>query len=249
MGLLDGKLAVVTGAGSGIGAAIARRFADEGARIIAVDINEAAANAIVDELKSKGTEAWAATVDVGSREAVNEFAKGVMARHRGIDILVNNAGIAPRAGLDDDHFVATWDRVISVNLSGQFDMTNAFVPALKESKGNVIYTASIAAFIAPRSSAGYGAAKAGIVSLTKYMARELGKYGVRANAIAPGVIVTPMTDTSRNTAGGQKHLDRVPLQRNGEASEIAGPAVFLASELASYVTGVTIPVDGGFLAV
>lgn len=249
MGLLDAKLAVVTGAGSGLGAAIARRFVREGARVIAVDINRTAAEAIAEEIRAAGGEAWAAGVDVGDRQAVNEFAEGVVARHGAVHVLVNNAGIAPRAKIGDDNFVETWDRVIAVNLNGQFDMTTAFIPALKQGKASVIYTASIAAFIAPRSSAGYGAAKAGIVSLTKYMARELGKFEVRVNAIAPGVIVTPMTDHTRDTAGGTKHLDRVPLGRNGEADEIAGPAVFLASDMASYVTGVTIPVDGGFLAV
>ena len=106
------------------------------------------------------------------------------------------------------------------------------------------YTASIPAFIAPGSSPGYGAAKAGIVSLTKYMARELGKYGVRVNAIAPGIMITEMTQGRR----GLK-LDRVPLGRNGNPEEVAGPAVFLASDMASYVTGVTLPVDGGFMAV
>ena len=249
MGLLDGKLAVVTGAGSGIGAAIAQRFAEEGAQVAVVDINGDAANSVAEAIKSTGAKAWSATLDVSDRDAVNAFARDVTGRHPKVDVLVNNAGIAPRAKIDDEHFVSTWDKVISVNLNGQFDMTNAFIPAIKAARGNIIYTASIAALIAPRSSAGYGAAKAGIVSLTKYMARELGPFGVRVNSIAPGVIVTPMTDISRNKPGAQKHMDRVPLERNGEASEIAGPAVFLASDLASYVTGVTIAVDGGFMAV
>ncbi len=128
-------------------------------------------------------------------------------------------------------------------------MTYAFLPALRREGGSIIYTASIAAFIAPRSSAGYGAAKAGIVSLTKFMARELGKDGIRVNALAPGVMITPMTKGSRDSAKGQQHLERVPLGRHGNADEIAGPAIFLASDMSSYVTGVTVPVDGGFLVV
>jgi len=202
MGLLDGKLAVVTGAGSGIGAAIARGFAREGARVVVVDINGAAATAVAKEIKAVGGEAWSETVDVGDRKAVRAFAERMSSAHGAIHVLVNNAGIAPRSSVDDDNLAEVWDRVIAVNLNGQFDMTHAFIPALKKDGGSIIYTASIAAFIAPRSSPGYGAAKAGIVSLTKYMARELGKYGIRVNALAPGVIATPMTDQTRDTPGG-----------------------------------------------
>ena len=249
MGILDGKLAVVTGAGRGLGAAIAKGFAHEGAKVVVVDLDAETANRVAQELQSEGHDAWSYALDIGDRQAVYSFAERVTADHGDVQILVNNAGIAPRVSIDDDEFVAAWDQAIAVNLNGQFDITYAFLPALRRGGGNIIYTASIAAFIAPRSSAGYGAAKAGIVSLTKFMARELGKDGIRVNALAPGVMITPMTEGSRDSTKGQKHLERVPLGRNGSADEIVGPAIFLASDMSSYVTGVTVPVDGGFLAV
>ena len=249
MGLLEGKFAVVTGAGRGIGAAVAKGFSREGARVLVVDIDGGAAEEVAKEIKAAGGDATGAALDVSDRKAVYEFAKRITDEHGALHILVNNAGIAPRVSVDDETLTESWDKVISVNLNGQFDMTYAFIPALKKEGGSIIYTASIAAFIAPRSSPGYGAAKAGIVSLTKYMARELGTHGIRVNALAPGVIKTAMTEGSRDTEKGKSHLARVPLGRNGEADEVAGPAIFLASDMASYVTGVTIPVDGGFLVV
>lgn len=244
MGLLDRKLAIVTGAGRGLGAAMATRFAAEGARVLVVDVDAAAADRLAAQIKAAGHEAWGHALDICDRKAVAAFADQVEAEHGAVHVLVNNAGIAPRVSIGDPGFVEAWDSVVAVNLTGQFDMTCAFVPLLKKESGCVIYTASISAFIAPGSSPGYGAAKAGIVSLTKYMARELGKYGVRVNAIAPGIMITEMTQGRR----GLK-LDRVPLGRNGNPEEVAGPAVFLASDMASYVTGVTLPVDGGFMAV
>ena len=204
-----------------------------------------AAAEVAKEIRAAG-DATGAALDVSDRKAVYEFASG-SSMSTAPPYSVNNAGIAPRVSVDDEHLTKA-DKVISLNLNGQFDMTYAFIPALKKEGGSIIYTASIAAFIAPRLP-GYGAAKAGIVSLTKYMARELGTHGIRVNALAPGVIKTAMTEGSRDTEKGKSHLARVPLGRNGEADEVAGPAIFLASDMASYVTGVTIPVDGGFLVV
>ncbi|MHA6689601.1 SDR family NAD(P)-dependent oxidoreductase [Devosia sp. A449] len=244
MGLLDGKLAMITGAGRGLGAAMARGFAEAGAGVIIVDRDADAAANMAAELQATGAESWGYALDVSDRKAVAAFAEQIAADHGRLNTLANNAGIAPRVSLGDAGLVEAWDNTININLTAQFDMTCAFIPLLKQSRGNVIYTASISAFIAPGSSPGYGAAKAGIVSLTKYMARELGKDGVRVNAIAPGIMLTEMS------AGRQgDKLNRVPLGRNGNPEEVAGPVVFLASDMASYVTGVTLPVDGGFMAV
>jgi meso-butanediol dehydrogenase / (S,S)-butanediol dehydrogenase / diacetyl reductase len=141
-----------------------------------------------------------------------------------------------------------WDHVIDVDLNGQFAMTIALLPGLKKQGSSVIFVASIAAFKASRSSAAYGAAKAGVRSLVQYFAVELGPLGVRVNGLAPGRMLTDMTLDSVKGPGGAKFLERVPLGRGGDAREIVGPAVFLASAMSSYVTGATIPVDGGCLA-
>ncbi|MEY2891031.1 MAG: hypothetical protein RJA98_939 [Pseudomonadota bacterium] len=245
---LSGKTAAVTGAGRGLGAAIAIGLAAEGAHVLVVDMDRAAAEAVVVQIKASGGEASAETLDISDREAVLAFGRRVVAQHGTIDVLVNNAGISPRVTLDDPNLMQMWDKVIDVNLNGQWDITVALLPALKHAGASIIFVASIAAFTAPRSSAAYGAAKAGIRSLVQYFARELGPIGVRVNALAPGRMLTDMTYDAVKTPAGAKFLERVPLGRNGEAHEIAGPAVFLASEMSSYVTGVTIPVDGGFLA-
>jgi meso-butanediol dehydrogenase/(S,S)-butanediol dehydrogenase/diacetyl reductase len=248
MTLLSDKIAVVTGAGRGLGAAIAEGLAAEGAHVLVVDLDPGAAKAVVDKIQAAGGKATAEELDISSREKVLDFGQNVVERFGTIDVLVNNAGISPRVKLDDENLMQMWDRVIDVNLNGQWDMTIALLPALKKQGASLIFIASIAAFTAPRSSAAYGAAKAGVRSLVQYFARELGPFGVRVNALAPGRMLTDMTFDAVKGSAGAKFLERVPLGRNGEASEIAGPAVFLASSMSSYVTGVTIPVDGGFLA-
>ena len=248
MGLLAGKVAVVTGAARGLGAAIAEEYATQGAHVVVVDRDGAAAQALVEKITASGGKASAEQLDISEREAVFACGQRIIDRFGTIDALVNNAGISPRVKLDDPNLMEMWDKVIDVNLHGQWDMTIALLPALKKQGASLIFVASIAAFTAPRSSAAYGAAKAGVRSLVQYFARELGPYGARANALAPGRILTDMTFEAVKGEAGAKFLERVPLGRNGEAHEMAGPAVFLASDMSSYVTGVTIPVDGGFLA-
>jgi NAD(P)-dependent dehydrogenase (short-subunit alcohol dehydrogenase family) len=247
--LLKGKLAVVTGGGRGLGAAMAKGFAEQGARVVVIDLDPATASSTAQEIVAAGGQAWGEALDVSDRDAVMRCAERVVKQHGAVHVLVNNAGISPRVPLAAENLPEMWDKVLSVNLDGAFNTTIAFIPALKQEGGSIIYTASIAGYIAPRSSAAYGAAKAGLRSLTKYMARELAPFGIRVNALAPGVMVTDMTTESIKSPGGSKHMQRVPMARNGEAREMAGPAVFLASDMSSFVTGVTIPVDGGFLAV
>lgn len=249
MPLLDGKNALITGAGRGLGAEMARHFAREGARVVVVDIDGDAAAGVAADIVAQGGTARAETLDISVRANVLAFAELYSGDLGPIDVLVNNAGICPHAKLDDPDLIEKWDRVIDVNLRGQWDMTIALLPALRKPGASVIFTASIAAFTAPRSSAAYGAAKSGIRSLIQYFARELGPDGVRVNGLAPGRMITDMTFASATAPGGDGFLDRVALRRNGEASEIGGPAVFLASSMSSYVTGVTLPVDGGFLAI
>lgn len=249
MHLLPEKIAVVTGAGRGLGAAIAEGMAAEGAHVIVVDMDGVATKSVADKIQKAGGKATAEQLDISERENVMLFGQKIIDRFGTIDILVNNAGISPRVRLDDPNLMDKWDQVINVNLNGQWGLTIALLPALKKKDASLIFIASIAAFTAPRSSAAYGAAKAGIRSLVQYFANELGPSGVRVNALAPGRMITDMTAASAGTPAGMKFLERVPLRRNGDASELAGPAVFLASSMSSYITGVTIPVDGGFLAV
>ncbi|MCA0206921.1 MAG: SDR family oxidoreductase [Proteobacteria bacterium] len=248
MALLTGKTAVVTGAARGLGYAIARGLAAEGAHVVVVDRDADAAAEAVETLRAEGGSAEPVALDIGSREAVFAFGRDLHQRLGKVDVLVNNAGIAPRVRLDDANLMEQWDRVIDINLKGQWDVTIGLLPALRHAGASIVFVASIAAFTAPRSSAGYGAAKAGVRSLVQYFAAELGPEGVRVNGLAPGRMLTDMTFEAVKLPSGAKFLDRVALKRNGEADEIAGPAVFLASSMSSYVTGVTLPVDGGFLA-
>ena len=243
---LAGKRAVVTGGGRGLGSAIAIGMAAEGAHVLVVDRNREAADDIVSQIKASGGSASAETLDISDRDAVMAFGGRMLEQYGQIDVLVNNAGIAPRIKLDDPNLMQMWDQVINVNLTAQWSITVALLPTLKHAGASVIFVSSIAGFTAPRSSAAYGASKAGVRSLVQYFARVLGPLGGRVNALAPGRMKSDLMTVTGEA--GEKFLQRVPLGRVGETDEIAGPAVFLASDMSSYVTGVTIPVDGGYLA-
>jgi NAD(P)-dependent dehydrogenase (short-subunit alcohol dehydrogenase family) len=243
---LSGKTAVVTGGGRGLGSAIATALAAEGAHVLVVDRNREAADVVVAQIKASGGSGSAETLDISDREAVMAFGSRTLERYANIDVLVNNAGIAPRIRIDDPNQMQMWNQVINVNLTGQWDMTVALLPGLKHVGASVIFVSSIAGFTAPRSSAAYGASKAGVRSLVQYFARLLGPLGGRANGLAPGRMKSDLMTVTGEA--GEKFLQRVPLGRVGETDEIAGPAVFLASDMSSYVTGVTIAVDGGYLA-
>jgi len=246
MSKLSGKTAVVTGGGRGLGSAIATALAAEGAHVLVVDRNREAADEIVAHIKAAGGAASAETLDVSDRAAVMAFGGRMFEQYGKIDVLVNNAGIAPIVKLSDPNLMQMWDQIIGINLTGQWDMTVALLPTLKHAGVSVIFVSSIAGFTASRSSAAYGASKTGIRSLVQYFARVLGPMGGRVNALAPGRMKSDLMTVTGEA--GEKFLQRVPLGRVGETHEIAGPAVFLASDMSSYVTGVTIPIDGGYLA-
>jgi len=246
MSRLTGKTAVVTGGGRGLGSAISTAMAEEGARVLVVDRNREAADEIVAQIKAAGGAASAETLDVSDRAAVIAFGSRMLLQYGKIDVLVNNAGIAPMVKLNDPNLMQMWDQIIGVNLTGQWDITVALLPTLKHAGASVIFLSSIAGFTASRSSAAYGASKFGVRSLVQYFARVLGPTGGRANALAPGRMKSDLMTVTGEA--GEKFLQRVPLGRVGETHEIAGPAVFLASDMSSYVTGVTIPIDGGYLA-
>ena len=238
--LLDGKLALVTGGGSGIGEGIARAMAENGARVIVADVNAEGAARVAASIGGEHH-----VLDVSDRAACDALAGKVGP----ISVLVNNAGIIRRGKLEADTARADWDATMAVNLDGPYNMVTAFLEQLKATKGSVINIGSMQSFVALPNSAAYTASKGGVRALTKALAIELSPQGVRVNAIAPGMIATPLNAAARQNPDYMANFSqRIPLGRLGDPADIAGPAVFLASDLARYVTGVTLPVDGGFLA-
>ena len=243
-GLLQGKLALVTGGGSGIGEGIAIAMAAAGARVIVVDVNLAGAQRVAGAIG--GGVAFA--LDVTDRPAVDALAAKVQADLGPVSVLVNNAGIMRRGKVDDASARADWDATLSVNLDGPFIVTTAFLDQLKATRGSVINIGSVQSFVAVLNSAAYTASKGGLRTLTKALAIELSPLGVRVNAIGPGLIATALNEKPReNPDYVGKMLPRIPLGRPGLPDDIGPPAVFLASDMARYITGVTLPVDGGFL--
>lgn len=249
MHLLKDKLALITGAAGGLGSGIARGFVQEGARVIIADVDEDRAAKATEALAQHGAQAWSVRLDVRDRSGVHACAAELEARLGPIDILINNAGISGRARIDDPQSEEVWDRLIDVNLQGLFNVTHAFVPALKKTQGCIVNLSSIVAFVSGISSAGYVASKGAVRSFTQALARDLAPFGVRCNAIAPGFMLTDMVKPQLANPGGTDwYMKRAPMGRGGEVEEIAGPVIFLCSAMATYVNGVVLPVDGGFLS-
>ncbi|HWI27507.1 MAG TPA: glucose 1-dehydrogenase [Stellaceae bacterium] len=245
-GLLKGRVALVTGAGSGIGEGIARGMAEAGARIIAVDIKGDAAERTA---RSIGGEARSFACDVGDPRACDALAAAVAREVGAISVLVNNAGVIRRGKVEDAAARADWAATLRVNLDGPYLMTTAFLGQLKSTRGAVVNIGSIQSFVALPNSAAYTSSKGGVRALTKALAIELSPQGIRVNAIGPGLIATPLNAKARENPDYMKNFEgRIPVGRIGTPEDIAPVAVFLASDMARYVTGVTLPVDGGFLA-
>ncbi|KAG1271613.1 hypothetical protein G6F66_013528 [Rhizopus arrhizus] len=243
------KRVLVTGAGRGLGATIAHGFAGQGATVIVADIDAALAAGTAQAIRDAGGHAVDARLDVTDAGAVRAFAAHCAARHGNLDILINNAGISARAPFDDPQTPAIWDRVMQVNLQGTFNVTHAFVEQLKATRGAIVNLCSIVAYGCGISTAGYVVSKGGVRSFTEVLARDLGPHGVRVNSVAPGLMETDKPAGQRAQANGTDwYMERAPLARAGRADEIVGPVLFLASDLASYVNGVVLPVDGGSLA-
>ncbi|VIO76789.1 2-dehydro-3-deoxy-D-gluconate 5-dehydrogenase [Bradyrhizobium ivorense] len=248
--LLAGKRALVTGAAHGNGRAIAVGLAAHGADVVVTDIDLAGAERTAGDIRERGRAAWPFELDVSDAEACHALAQRTAREIGPIAILVNNAGIIIREGIDSPRAQDNWRRVLDVNLTGTFNVTHAYLPALRETRGAIINLGSVASFVGVADTLGYAPSKGGVKLLTQALARELAADGIRVNAIAPGVIATAMTEATRNDpARLAGFIGRTPLGRVGQPEELVGPVVFLASELASYVNGVTMPVDGGFLAV
>lgn len=245
MGLLEGKVALITGAARGIGKAIALKFAAEGADIAFTDlvINETAEET-VRELESCGRKVRAYASNAADFEETHKVVKNVFADFGRIDILVNNAGIT-KDGLMLKMTESQWDAVIAVNLKSAFNFIHACNPIMMRQKsGSIINMSSVVGVHGNASQCNYAASKAGLIALAKSIGQEMGRKGIRANAIAPGFIDTPMTQELPQEVRNE-WIQRIPLRRGGKVEDIANVAVFLASDLSSYVTGQVIQVDGG----
>lgn len=246
----NGQVVLVTGSGQGNGAAIARAFGEAGAKVAVVDRNRETAQAVAAQIESAGSSAAAFELDVSDAGACAALAGAVHARLGPVNVLVNNAGILIRGAFGEGDSLGDWSRTLAVNLSGPYHMVLALLEQLKATRGCVLNVASIQSFVATPNSAPYTASKGGVAQLTKALASELAAHGIRVNAIAPGFIATPMTQTTLADAEKTARLlAHVPMKRPGEPGELAGPALFLCSAQASYVTGAILPVDGGYLSI
>jgi NAD(P)-dependent dehydrogenase (short-subunit alcohol dehydrogenase family) len=251
-GLLENYIAAVTGAGSGIGRAIALGFAREAATIAALDINGETAAKTAADIHAAGGKARDFTLDVTDAKACRNVAAKIAGELGAVSILVNNAGINrrnPFAG-DADAVIKDWQDIMAINLNGVFNVTHAFLGALRATKGRIINIASIQSFMHVRTpnSPAYTTSKHGVLGFTRALAAELGKDGVRVNAIGPGLIETPLNAQVRanNPELVKIFLDHTPLGRAGKPEDIVGPAIFLASDLSAYVTGAIVMADGGY---
>jgi NAD(P)-dependent dehydrogenase (short-subunit alcohol dehydrogenase family) len=254
-GLLQDHIAIVTGAGSGIGRAIALGYAREGAQVVLLDINEKSAEEAAQEIREFGGQAESLKLDVTKREDCVAIAKRVAEQVGPVSILVNNAGIARRNGMlgAADKVIDDWESIIALNLTGVFNVTHAFLGTLRANKGRIVNIGSIQSFVHLRqpSSPAYTASKHGVLGFTRALAAELGKDGVRVNAIGPGFIATPLNATTRADRPElvQMFMDHTPLGRPGQPEDIVGPAIFLASDMSAYVTGSIVMADGGYRAI
>ncbi|MBQ3712239.1 MAG: 3-oxoacyl-[Bacteroidales bacterium] len=242
MGLLDGKVALVTGASRGIGKAIALRFASEGANIAFTDLK--VSQETVDEIAALGVKVRAWESNAASFEDTARVVGEIVAEFGRIDVLVNNAGIT-KDGLMLRMEEAQWDAVLTVNLKSAFNYIHAVTPVMmKQRSGSIIGMASVVGIHGNAGQANYSASKAGMIALHKSMAKELGPRGIRANCIAPGFIISDMTAAMPEEVRNE-WIKTIPMRRGGTPEDVAGVALFLASDLSGYVSGQVIPVCGG----
>ena len=246
MDLVD-KVAIVTGAGRGIGKAIAIALAREGANVVVNDINIQTAEEVVKEIKSFGWKALAIQVDVSDSKEVNQMVQSAIKKFKRVDILVNNAAIIKRGSIED-LTEEDWDRVIDVNLKGAFNCMKAVAGIMKKQRyGKIINISSIAGKVGDLASAlCYGASKAGMTCLAKSLARELAAYNINVNVVAPHAI---KTDMSKEWSEEKRKniIANIPLGRMGEPEDIAEAVVFLVSDKAKFITGEVLDVNGGYL--
>jgi len=246
---LEGKVAIITGAGQGIGEAYASRFADEGAKVVVADINFENAQKVADKIKAKGGEAVAVHTDISDEASVKNLAEKSVGKYGKIDILLNNAAVFYGIGLKpwDSWTIEDWDRIYAVNARGTWQCSRAVAPQMiKQGKGKIINVASGTADIGYELLLPYSCSKAAVVTLTKAMARALGQYSINVNCISPGYVLSEASKEMPGDMGSAK----VPLparcfERGAYPEDMVGTAVFLASVDSDYVTGQTIAVNGG----
>jgi len=248
---LEGKTAIVTGGGTGIGQSIALTFAEAGANVVVCSRTLAKLEKVAEEIKALGKRSLAVRTDVTQKADVGNMVQRVMDEFGAIDILVNDAGVC-LGGKILDFSEEAWDRTMGVNIKGYYLCCQAVGKKMVEQKrGNIINIASINSFALDKEEAPYSASKAGVVMLTRGLAKELVSYNIRVNAVAPGWVRTEM---ARRVWGqpesdyAKQEMTRIPMGRLAEPSDVANSALFLASDLSSYITGATIVVDGGYLA-
>jgi 3-oxoacyl-[acyl-carrier protein] reductase len=243
----EDQVAIVTGAGRGIGRAIALRFASEGARVACVSRTEENAEKIASEINATRAEAAKAyAVDVADHEAVQKIGARILEYFGRADILVNNAGVK-RDALAMRMSVEDWDAVINTNLRGAFSFTHALVRAMtKQRSGRIINISSVIGLMGNAGQTNYGASKAGLIGFTKSLARELASRNITVNAVAPGFVITDMTAGLSDQIKDTIH-SKIPLGRTGTPEEVAGAVTFLASSEAAYITGQVLCVDGGIV--
>ena len=240
---LEGKIALITGAGSGIGEATALRFANEGAKVVICDVDIENANRVAGEIKANGKEAIVIKTDISKKDEVENMIKQIVDQFGKLDILVNNAGIN-RDAFAKKMTEEQWDAVININLKGTFLCCQAALKVMSEQKyGKIINTSSIGA-LGNLGQANYAASKSGVIGLTKTLALECARYSINVNCVAPGATKTPMTSKMPKDIY-DKITQKIPLKRWAEPKEIANMHLFLASDEASYLTGQVIFVDGG----
>lgn len=246
MKLLEGKIIIVTGAARGIGEAIAIRMAEQGAHIAFTYLSsEERARSLEQKLRSLGVKAKGYKSNAGIYEDCEKLVNEVITEHGTVDVCINNAGIS-KDSLLMRLSEAQWDEVMEINLKSVFNMTKQVIkPMMKAKKGSIVNMSSIIGIRGNAGQSSYAASKAGIIGFTKSIAHELGSRNIRCNAIAPGFVETDMTHYLQDEENAKSFLAKIPLNRFGSAAEIADTALFLASDMSSYITGQTFSVCGG----
>ncbi|ADI90631.1 MULTISPECIES: SDR family NAD(P)-dependent oxidoreductase [Acinetobacter] len=243
MSRLQNKVCIITGAASGMGESEAIAFAQQGAKLIIADMNLEQANQVAEKIINAGGEAFAFQVDVTQFDQLKQLVEFTLEKFGRIDVLLNNAGIFDKYTNSLDTTEELWDRMFAINVKAVFNLSNLVLPKMiEQGSGAIINIASIAGLVAQMGGASYTASKHAVIGYTKHLAAVYAKHGIKINAICPGTIRTPMTAKMLET----RPTDKIPLDRFGEASEVAELAIFLASDEARFMNGSCITIDGGY---
>ncbi|MDC5024997.1 glucose 1-dehydrogenase [Acinetobacter baumannii] len=243
MSRLQNKACIITGAASGMGESEAIAFAQQGAKLIIADMNLEQANQVAEKIINAGGEAFAFQVDVTQFDQLKQLVEFTLEKFGRIDVLLNNAGIFDKYTNSLDTTEELWDRMFAINVKAVFNLSNLVLPKMiEQGSGAIINIASIAGLVAQMGGASYTASKHAVIGYTKHLAAVYAKHGIKINAICPGTIRTPMTTKMLET----RPTDKIPLDRFGEASEVAELAIFLASDEARFMNGSCITIDGGY---